>query len=50
LLHLLTAESGTKRTCRDSLTMSVDRGKADLALGRSGGFLSEVFTTRAPLR
>ena len=24
---------GTFRTCRDSLTMSVDRSKADLALG-----------------
>ena len=25
---------GTYRTCRATLTMSVDRGKADLALGR----------------
>jgi len=27
---------GTFRTCRDGLAMSVDGGKADLALGRIG--------------
>ena len=30
---------GTFRTCRVALTMSVDGGKADLALGRIGAFL-----------
>ena len=29
---------GTFRTCRIALTMSVDEGKADLALGRIGSF------------
>ena len=30
---------GTFRTCRVALTVSVDGGKADLALGRIGAFL-----------
>jgi hypothetical protein len=30
---------GTFRTCRVALTMSVDGGKADLALGRIGAFV-----------
>ena len=29
-----TSGVGTYRTCRATLTMSVDKGKADLALGR----------------
>ena len=33
--------SGTFRTCRVALTMSVDGGKADLALGRIDAFLFE---------
>jgi hypothetical protein len=45
-----TSAFGTYRTCPAKLTMSVDRSKADLALGRIGAFTFALLVSPSVMR